>query len=840
MSWILRMAWRDTRGSRGRLSVFVMAMVVGVAALVAINSFGENLRKTVDAEAMTILGADLALETSRPPTEDVRAFVDSLGGEVSERISFSSMAIFSPTGDTRLVTVRALEGEYPYYGAIETRPSDAVDRFQEEPSALVDATVMQEYGLTVGDSVRIGGITYPIIGFLDRTPRESTAFMLASPRIYLGLEHLDLSLLGAGSRVTFEFYFRFDDGRNVDQFVADNRDRMRELNLRPETVADSRENWDEGLTNVYRFLSLVAFIAVLLGSLGVASAVHVFIRSRIDTVALLRCLGAPARKPLAVYLVQAVAMGFAGAVAGAILGSVVQLALPIVLSDFLPVAVGFGISWWSVAVGISAGLIVTLLFALLPLLDVRSIPPLRALRASVEGTNTRRWPSRVIVFLLLGAAVTGFAILQAPTPAFGIAYAAGVAIVFGMLALLAGTLMFVARKAFSPAWPYVIRQGVANLFRPNNQTLLLSLALGLGTFLILTLVLVQHTLVSQIRIAEAPDQPDLVFFDIQQDQIADVQERLADEGLPVIQSVPIITMRLQAINGRTIEELRQDTTRVGRASWALTREYRSSYRDRLTDSERVVRGSFTSHWDPEDGPAPISFEQDLAEELGVDVGDAVTFSVQGVTVETTVGSIRTVDWRRLSTNFFVVFPEGVINDAPRFYVVLTRAESDERSAAAQRAVVNAHPNVSAVDLKVVLSTFDAIFGRIATVLNFMGFFSILAGLLVLGGAVMVSRSRRTEETVLLKTLGASRSTVVRIMLVEYVALGVLAALTGILLAYGAGWSVSTYVFKTPFATSPESALAALLSVVGLAVLVGFLNSRGIYRRSPLEVLRTDV
>jgi putative ABC transport system permease protein len=182
----------------------------------------------------------------------------------------------------------------------------------------------------------------------------------------------------------------------------------------------------------------------------------------------------------------------------------------------------------------------------------------------------------------------------------------------------------------------------------------------------------------------------------------------------------------------------------------------------------------------------------------------------------------------------------VINDAPRFYVVLTRAESDERSAAAQRAVVNAHPNVSAVDLKVVLSTFDAIFGRIATVLNFMGFFSILAGLLVLGGAVMVSRSRRTEETVLLKTLGASRSTVVRIMLVEYVALGVLAALTGILLAYGAGWSVSTYVFKTPFATSPESALAALLSVVGLAVLVGFLNSRGIYRRSPLEVLRTDV
>jgi putative ABC transport system permease protein len=834
------MAWRDTRGSRGRLSVFVLAMVVGVAALVAINSFGENLRKTVDAEAQTLLGADLALETGRPPSAAVRAFVDSLGGDVSERVSFSSMAIFSPSGDTRLVTVRAVKGDYPYYGNIETRPADAAARYQDDPVALVDATVMQEYGLTVGDSVQIGDLVYPIIAYLDRTPRESTAFMLASPRIYLGLEHLDLSLLGAGSRANFEFYFRFEDGRNVDQIVADNRERMRELNLRPETVEDSRENWDEGLTNVYRFLSLVAFIAVLLGSLGVASAVHVFIRSRVDTVALLRCLGAPSRKPVAVYLIQAVVMGLVGAIAGALLGSVVQVVMPIVLADFLPVTVGFGISWWSVGIGVASGLVVTILFALLPLLDVRSVPPLRALRASVEGAAGGRWFSRVVVFILLGAGVTGFAMLQAPTTLFGVGYAVGVGAVFGLLSLVAFVLMFIARRAFSPRWPYVVRQGVANLFRPNNQTLLLSLALGLGTFLILTLVLVQQTLVSQIRIAEAADQPDLVFFDIQQDQIDDVEAVLEDRGLPLIQSVPIVTMRLQSINGVSVEELRQDTTRSGRSSWALTREYRSSYRDHLTGSEQLVRGTFTPSWSLEDGPAPVSFEQDLAQELGVDVGDSLAFSVQGVTIETVVGSIRTVDWRRLSTNFFLVFPTGVIDDAPSFYVVLTRAESDERSAAAQRAVVQSHPNISAIDLKLVLSTFDAIFGRIAAVLNFMALFSILAGLLVLGGAVMVSRSRRTEETVLLKTLGASRIQIVRIMLVEYIALGVLASLTGIILAYGAGWSIATYLFRTPFAPSLGAAAAALVAVVGLAVAVGLINSRGIYRRSPLAVLRADV
>jgi putative ABC transport system permease protein len=840
MKWIIQMAWRDTRGSRGRLSVFVLAMVVGVAALVAINSFGENLRKTVDAEAQTLLGADLGLESSRPPTDAVRAFVDSLGGEKSRRISFSSMAIFPSTGDTRLVTVRAIEGGYPFYGSIETRPADAVDRYQEEPGAMVDATMMEEYGLAVGDSVRIGGKSYPIIAYLDRTPRESTAFMLASPRIYIGYEHLDRQLLGAGSRANFEYYFRFDDGTDVDALVAANRDRMRDLNLRPETVEEAQENWAEGLSNVYRFLSLVAFVALLLGALGVASAVHVFIRSRTETVALLRCLGAPARKPLAIYLLQSLVMGLGGAIAGAALGSVIQLMLPLVLADFLPVAVPFGVSWSAVGIGISAGVVVTFLFALMPLLDVRRVPPLRALRASVENVRSTSWITRVFVIALLGAGVTAFAIVQAPTPTIGIAYAVGVAIVFGMLAAVAGILMFVARRAFSPAWPYVLRQGVANLFRPNNQTLLLSLALGLGTFLILALVLVQQTLIAQIRIAENPDQPDLVFFDIQQDQIDSVTKALADEGLPIVQSVPIVTMRLQSIRDVPVEEMRRDTLRHGRGGWALTREYRSSYRDHLTDSERVTAGTFTGSWDPDDGPAPVSFEKDLAEELGLQVGDALTWSVQGIPIEAVVGSIREVDWRQLSTNFFVIFPDGVINDAPSFYVVLTRAETDQRSGQAQRRVVQEHPNVSAVDLKVVLGTFNAIFGRIASVLNFMALFSILAGLLVLGGAVMVSRSRRTEETVLLKTLGASRSQVMRIMLVEYAALGGLAALTGVLLAYGAGYAIAVHVFRTPFAPVPLAAVGAVISVVGLALVVGVINSRGIYRRSPLEVLRAEV
>ncbi|MFW5973003.1 MAG: ABC transporter permease, partial [Bacteroidota bacterium] len=446
---------------------------------------------------------------------------------------------------------------------------------------------------------------------------------------------------------------------------------------------------------------------------------------------------------------------------------------------------------------------------------------------------------RLPVYVILAAAVTGFAVYQAPTVFVGLGYAGGVAIVFALLSIVARSLMYGARSLFRQRWTYVLRQGVANLFRPNNQTLLLTTALGLGTFLVLTLFLVQQTLVAQISIAEEEGQPDLVFFDIQTDQVGQVQRIVTEMDVPVVETVPIVSMRITLINGDPVEDLRSDTL-SGRSSWALAREYRSTYRDYVSPTERVIEGRFIGQWEEGDGAIPVSFEQDVAEELGVSVGDNVTFNIQGRDFSTTVTSLREVDWRRLSTNFFVVFPAGVLEQAPQFAVMLARAETRERSAAVQRAVVEQHPNVSSIDLNVVLSTFDALFGRIATVLRFIAMFSIVAGVFVLGGAVMVSRSSRTEETVLLKTLGASRRQVVMVMLVEYVVLGVIASLTGILLAYASSWAVARFVFETPFRIEPFAAAAAVAGVIVLALAVGMINSRGIYRRSPLSVLRAEV
>lgn len=835
--WIWKFAARDTRGNRGRLLLFVSSMVLGVAALVSINSFGDNLRSAIDAEARTLLGADLSLESGSPFNERVEAIIDSLGGIQSRRTSFASMAYFPQTASSRLVTVRGNEPGFPFYGAVETDPPEAAANYFETGGALIDGTLMQQYGIALGDSMRIGNATYRIEGRLLQTPRESAAVMLFSPRVYVPLARVDTTLLAAGSRADYEVYFRFMDNRDADATIEPLRDELRSYRVGSDTVEEERENWNEALTNLYRFLGLVGFTALLLGSLGVASSISVYVRQRIQTIAVLRCYGASIRSTVWVYILQAAGMGLFGAFMGSAVGIGIQTLIPVVLADFLPVDVAFRISWPAVLMGSGIGLGVTLLFALLPLLSLRNVSPLSALRSGVDTSARRRGPAWWATVGFIGLGTTGFAVAQAPTVAMGLGYAAAILVVFLLLAGTARLLVALLSQRPPAGVSYTIKQGIANLHRPNNQTLTMMLALGLGTFLVTTMMVSERTLVSQITVVGDADRPNLIFYDIQPPQVAPVRDLIESQGLAVLDETPIVTMRIHSVKGRTVEELREDST--ARASWAHRREYRSTYRDHLTDSETLVSGTFTPVWTG-GGAIPVSVEQDVANELEVGIGDPIVFDIQGIQVPATVGSIRTVDWRRMQTNFFIVFPAGSLDAAPAMHVIMTRTETEEASGKVQSAVVRALPNVSAIDLSLILSTFDAIFSRIAFVARFMALFSVLTGMIVLAGAVLISRFQRIEESVLLKTLGASRSTVLRIMSVEYFVLGVAASLTGILLALAAGWSISRFVFEAPLSVPFASVGIIMASVVVLTLLIGHLNSRGVYDRSALDVLRNEV
>jgi putative ABC transport system permease protein len=835
--WLLTFAWKDSRGSRAKLLMFITSMILGVAALVSINSFGDNLRQAIDNESKSLLGADLSFESGQPFDAKIEAIIDSLGGIQSRRTSFSSMAYFPKSNSARLATVRGHEPGFPFYGTIETEPPSAAQTYLQDGGALIDGTLMVQYGVEVGDWVRIGNATYPVAGKLLQTPRETAAIMLFSPRIYVPLAALDTTLLSMGSRADFEVYFRFEDGRDADALVETLSDSLRAHNVRTDTVEEEREGWDRSLSNLYRFLGLVGFMSLLLGSLGVASSIHVYVRQRIQTVAVLRCYGASSRQTIIIYLIQALGMGLVGVVLGSAVGVSIQSLLPLVLGDFLPVDVDFAVSWPSVLLGSGIGLGVTLLFALMPLLEIRNIPPLAAIRADFSHEPSKKESrSRWILFGIISILVSLFAVVQAPTIWIGLGYAVSVAVVFILLSITARLIMrFMAAKP-PKSVSYVVKQGIANLHRPHNQTLMMILALGFGSFLVSTMLLSERTLLNQIDLASTEGRPNLVFYDVQPAQVDSVESLIQAANLPVIDQVAMISMRISSINGRGIEEIREDSTLD--YSWAHRREYRSTYRDFLSESETVVSGAFDPVYEGS-GRVPISVEQDVASQLGVEVGDSLGFNIQGVQFDTRISSIREVDWRQMQTNFFFVFPEGAINDAPAFHVVMSRTETEAESAAIQAEVVQSFSNVSSIDVSVVLSVFEAIFSRISFVVRFMALFSILTGLVVLSGAVLISRFQRIEESVLLKTLGASRKTVLRIMSVEYLVLGLAGAVTGVGLSLISGWAIAYFVFDSSLVVPFVPLAGIVFAVVVLTLIVGQLNSRGIYEKEALEVLRKE-
>ena len=840
MNFIFKMAWRDSRAARRRLGLFSLSIVFGVAALVAVGSFNANLRRAIDDQAKGLLGADVSISSSKPLSPEAEKFVVGLGGERAHEITFSSMVAFPASeGRTRLVTVRALDGGYPFYGTYRTVPGEAAARAAAGGAVVVEDSLLRQFGVKAGDPLKLGAKTLTVAGTIEQFPGDSAAVATLSPRVIVASAMLsETGLLGRGSLVRYRTHLKLATGLKAEEIVADMRKQFRDEHLNFDTVEGRKRELGTALENVYAFFSLTGFVSLLLGAIGVASAIHVHIGQKLATVAVLRCLGASAGQVFAVYLVQGLALGGLGAVIGAVLGVAVQLALPPLVRDMLPFEVDFFVSWAAVARGVAAGLAVSGLFTLLPLLAVRRVSPLAAIRAAFAVEAGGRDGLRWAVGGIIAVAVSGFAVWQTGRWSWGLGFTGGLVLVLGALAGLARVVAWMARRFMPRRLPYVWRQGIANLHRPNNRTTLLLLSLGLGTFLLLTLALSRETLVRQIRGADGGGRPNLLFFDIQDDQIGPLTVLLSVQGVPALAMAPVVTMRLAGINGRAVDDLLKDKeARI--PAWTLRREYRATYRATLSDTEKLTAGKLYGRVEPGQEPTPVSIEEGLAKEMRLKLGDEMEFDVQGVSLKTRVASLRSVEWRRMAPNFFIVFPEGVLESAPKFFVVAGRAAGPEESARVQQAVVQAFPNVSVLDLALVLKTLEAIFSKVELVIRFMAWFTVATGVVVLVGAVTTGRFQRIRETVLLRTLGASSRQLAQIQFVEHAVLGMLAALVGGVLAWVAGSALAVFVFDTPVVAPAGLFLGTIAAVTALTVLTGWVAGRGIANHPPLEVLREE-
>lgn len=839
VSWLLKMAWRDSRRNRSRLFLFISSIVLGIAALVATYSLGYNLRRDIDSQAAVLTGADLVVSGNKQPSSSMQEFLDKLGDRRSQERSFVSMVYFPSGNGTRLVQVRALQGGFPYYGKIETSPAGAAVSFRNAQHALVDKTLMLQFGAKTGDSVKVGNVTFAIAGILDKAPGQTGISSGIAPVIYIPLQYLkQTGLQQKGSRINYNFYYQYSRPETLEKQLKNIRQRVDKEGMDMETVESQKQNTGRPFEDLTRFLSLVSFIALLLGCIGVASAIHIYVREKLASVAVLRCLGASSKQAFFIYLLQIVIVGLIGSLIGAALGTLIQQVLPLVLKDILPIDVTTGISVQAILQGVGAGLLISLLFALLPLLPLRNVSPLNTLRASFEESRSGSDPIKWFVYLLIVLFIAGFSYLQLQSIPRALLFSGGLFLAFFILAATAWLLMWLVRRFFPSSWSYLWRQGLANLFRPNNQTLILVISIGLGTAFISTLLQVQDLLMKRVTLSASGNQPNMVLFDIQSSQKEAVASLTRKRHLPVIQQVPVVTMRIEEIRGKTVAQVRKDSS-SGIPVRAFNSEIRATFRDSLTASERITAGKWTGKAAP-GGDIYISLEEHYAKRIHVKPGDRMVFNVQGALIPVIIGSLREVDWNRIQTNFRVVFPEGVLENAPQFHVLITRIPSPEASVAFQRDVVRSFPNVSIIDLHLVLSILDEILGKIGFVIRFMAGFSIITGLIVLVASVLISKYQRIQESILLRTLGGSRKQILAITALEYFFLGAFAAITGIIISLAASWALARYSFETEFSPRLLPEIILMILVCLLTVLIGLFNSRGLLNRPPLEVLRKEV
>lgn len=836
ISWLVKMAWRDGKASFGKLLLFVFSITLGVAAVVSVYSFSGILKKNIASQSKSLLGADYLIESDKPVNDKVRAIIDSLGGADAKEINFLSMAAFPGSNGTKLLEVRGVEGGFPFYGELETIPKSAAKDFVRS-GALVDATTMLQLDLKVGDSIKLGAITLPIAGSLENVPGSTSVFGAIAPPVLIPYIYIDATgLVQTGSRIEYKYYFKADENEDLvllnDQLapVLD----AEEADL--DTHISEARRLGRRYENFGKFLNLVGFIALLLGCVGIASGMGIYVQMKLRSIAVLKCLGASKRQSYLIFFIQSAAMGIVGGLLGTTVGYLLQQLFPVLLGDLLPVDVDISMSYQSMVLGVALGLVMSILFALYPLMKTLYVSPLQALR--VVG-DTRSRPKRATMAVGLGIVlfVLCFSYWLLGNFERSLAFVGGLLAVFLVLTAVARAFMDLLKKFFPDSWGFIPRQSLKNLFRPQNQTLVLVLSIGIGTFLISTLYFTKDLLLEKASIEDSANSANMILMDVQSNQVSAISKTITDSGLPVIDQIPIVTMRVEKLNGKHVEEIRKDTTsQVGR--WILNHEFRVTYRDTLIGSEKIIEGSWRGTASS-NSDIPISVSSDFARMARVSVGDPVAFNVQGRIMDTRVQSIREVDWSRLQPNFSVVFPKGVLENAPQFGVITTRTKTDVGSAKLQQQLVKQFPNVSILDLKRILSLLEEILGKISWVINFMAFFSIFVGIAVLMGAIYSSKHQRVRQGALLRTLGAKGHQILKLIAIEYAILGFLGAFMGVVLAVFGSSLLAWVLFDTAFAPSWIPFAIILPAITLLVFVLGVAKSLGIVRNSPLSVLKKE-
>jgi putative ABC transport system permease protein len=841
------MAWREVRASWVRLLFFFVCVALGVAAIVVLRSVIQNIRETLTSEARQIVGGDIVVQTGRPwqPEQlDLLAREFAQGGVTarSDAIETRTMAATGTRerGRVRLVELKGVTAGYPMYGGVTLEDGRALDpTLLSGFGIVVPREFTVEMGVAAGGTVRVGGRDFVIRGVAveDRVQRGSGGFAFG-PRLYIALDDLKaLGLLGFGSSATYQSFLRVPEDR-VDPLTRRLRTVFANQQVGVRSWRGFEDRLGQNLVTAENYLSLVGFAMVVLGGIGVWSVTRVIVQQKVRSVAILKCVGASGVQVLGAYLLQILWLAVSGSLLGIVLAAVSLLFVPASMLE--PLGIERATVTWSAALqGLAVGLLVSLLFALVPLLEMRFVKPLLLLRADTAQSARRAdWVSRFAGALTLAALVL-VAVWQAGSLRAGLFVSGGLAVVWVVLYVASRWLVKLAAR-LSRARSFALRHAVISLARPGNQTRVILMAVGLGCFFVIAVRAMQHNLLAEFAAQLGESSPDLVLIDIQADQAEGLRALAAPYAIEPPRLMPLMRGRLTGLRGARVnrwsaEEIRQ-TNR-------LTREFGITYRDHLQPNEELLAGAFWSSPladKPADVDTEVSISEEVEEQGGVGVGDLVRLDFAGQPVVARITSVRRVAWDETQNGgfFFVLRPSPIIATLPQSFVGFMRTgDAPEKSAAFQRQMVDAYPNVTAIDVRAVVASVRDVVDNITTGVTVVGIVTLFGGALILAGAVALTKFQRLYEAAIYRTLGASTRVIASMVAAEYGVLGLLAGILGAAGAFGLSWVLAEYLFEITWRPATGViALGAALTAIFVCV-VGLLASLDVLWRKPLASLK---
>ncbi|MFV0387539.1 MAG: ABC transporter permease [Pyrinomonadaceae bacterium] len=838
MKFILRLTTREIRSSWRRLLFFFLCISIGTGSIIAIRSIIANAGNAIGGDARALLTADIRIRSTNPlsPKElsvitrdaDDAGIVDA----ENEFLETSAMArnAGDPDGAVKFVSIRGIEPPFPLVGNFVLTHGKFEFDLLKNGGAVVAAVLLQELNLKIGDKFLIGDRAFTVNAAFDEEPGGTGGLQLGA-RVYVEKKQLeDLDLLRNRSRVTHNLLLRTTS--NPTALTNKLREDLKDTPIRIQNYRESQERLNDQFSRIENYLSLTGLLILVLGGIGVWNVARVFVEQKRSSVAILKCLGASGERIVLVYTLQILILGFLGSLFGYVLAQASLWLISARFGALLPNTMSYNVSAKNMAQGLILGVLISFLFSILPLLQIRNIKPSLLLRDE-NNTNLKKLDKVKWAFGFASIVILlGLAVWQSGSVQVGAFFLGGLALVSAALYLIA-RILTTALRSIKHFGNFSLSQAINSLYRPGNQTRVILLAVGLGTFVVLSVQMLQTNLVREFDLSNNNKLPSLFFIDIQPSQVRNFERIVTKETGEEPELIPTVRARIAYVNGKPInfndKEIKREQGRIGR-------EFTLTYRNLLESNESVIEGEW---WSAAPAKYPeVSVEEEMARDLKVESGDTITFEISGRLLTAQVAGIRKIDLKNTRTVFIFVFRPGVLEDAPQTYAAnLIRRMPATKRQQLQRNLIDDFPNIQIFDVAEIVKVFQNLVENFALAVSFIGGFVMLTGILILVGSVALTRSQRIYENAILKTLGASRFSLLAILLSEYGLLGMLAGFIGSVFAILLTWAVSVYVLDIEWNLDLFTPIIGTILTMLIVLLVGTAASFGLIFRKPLATLR---